>query len=517
MGSAMTDLPPGFVLDHQPSPTTGGDLPAGFVLDQQQAPSVAGDIANAAGSRLVQGGLGLAGFFGDLDSLANQGVNFVNRQIGLPERQRLGKGVVPTTEDIQDFTGLHGYQPKTEWGKTFDRYAGPVLEFVPGAVALGPGGVVKNIATKGFAGGAKAIAGNAVKYGVVPGVASEGAGEAAGAVDPSFEGAGRLAGAILGGGVAAARDIPRPTAPSVEEIKAASGQLYKQTEDAGVVLAQPSFNGLVKNIRKAVDDSAIDKTLHPGATRAMARLEQAAGSSPDLKKLDQLRQIARDAADGGSPGDARVANVIIDKIDNYVDFLGAKDVVGGDPKNVGAALKQARSLWRQQIKGQIIEDAMTRANLSDAASKGNIDSAMRTAFRSIAYSKNKFKKFSPEEQKAIEEVVTAGKGERLLKFLGKFDLESSPRTALLAAFLGNRLGELVGFPGLGTAVGPLVGMAGQAAAGARTVRQAQRASALVRGGSQERWIAGRRAPLLNVYYNSAIQRDEKAKKIPQGY
>jgi hypothetical protein len=92
---------------------------------------------------------------------------------------------LPNSADVLDAIGAENkdgsegwlYQPKTEWGKA----ASNVAAFLPGAVA-GPGSVTANL----------------VRYGVVPGLMSEGAGQVARQVAPDYEGAARFAGGLLG-------------------------------------------------------------------------------------------------------------------------------------------------------------------------------------------------------------------------------------------------------------------------------------------------------------------------------
>lgn len=130
------------------------------------------DLMKSIGSGLVTGTEALLGLPGDLTMLAHEGGGWVGRNIaelvtgkprpaGLP---RLSNPVpLPTTADVaganKAITGFEPYEPTT----TLGRYARTAAEFVPGAVAFGgTGNVVKG----------------AIKYGVVPGLASEAAGQA---------------------------------------------------------------------------------------------------------------------------------------------------------------------------------------------------------------------------------------------------------------------------------------------------------------------------------------------------
>lgn len=133
---------------------------------QALADSTAGDIVQSAGAGLTRGMAGIAGLPGEV----SRGVRWLSSKAGIApddpdyiegrgKYALSGDAVTPTTKDvletIKPVTGeLH--EPKTTAGK----YARTVGEFLPGALA-GPG----------------KMAGNAFWYGVVPGAASESAGQ----------------------------------------------------------------------------------------------------------------------------------------------------------------------------------------------------------------------------------------------------------------------------------------------------------------------------------------------------
>ena len=148
------------------------------------------DLLKSVGSGLVTGTEALAGLPGDLTSLAHEGGGWAGRKIaetirGTPA-QGTGRGgsrtpsvtlrspdlprlsnPVPlwTTADVsaanKAVTGFTPYEPTTTAGK----FARTAAEFVPGAIAFGGGKTAVD------------VLGNVAKYGVAPGLASEGAGQ----------------------------------------------------------------------------------------------------------------------------------------------------------------------------------------------------------------------------------------------------------------------------------------------------------------------------------------------------
>lgn len=163
-----------------------GDLMKGAPQAQPvpaaEKPGVMEDVLNAAGSGLVTGLHGLAGMVGDLDRAIGTGVGMARDAIlgdvSPEQRQKIdaakaGASLLPTTADTMKATGFTPYEPKTVAGE----YARTVGEFVPGAAAGG----VRNL----------------IRYGVVPAVASETAGQAT--KGRSGEPVARAIGAVAGG------------------------------------------------------------------------------------------------------------------------------------------------------------------------------------------------------------------------------------------------------------------------------------------------------------------------------
>lgn len=173
-------------------------------------PNTAMDVARSVGSALVTGTEKFVGFLGDTrDAMPHVGDEVGNLLFGGEEgrkardarvQQRIASSPVaqflqkahppsvpfPTSQQVADtqrpMTGFKPHQPQTTAGE----FAHTAAEFVPGAVALGPGR------------GLQAMGANALKFGVAPGLTSEGAGQLVRNSMPEWEGAARFAGALAG-------------------------------------------------------------------------------------------------------------------------------------------------------------------------------------------------------------------------------------------------------------------------------------------------------------------------------
>jgi hypothetical protein len=129
--------------------------------------AVAKDVAKSAGTGVVKGVLGIGGIVGDLTDLGVKGIkkatDFVSEQVGAEPYHPAGKSVlenIPTsaslTKNLESVTG-ELYKPQTTAG----HYAETIGEFLPATIA-GPGGVARKVGMQA----------------VIPGVASEAAGQA---------------------------------------------------------------------------------------------------------------------------------------------------------------------------------------------------------------------------------------------------------------------------------------------------------------------------------------------------
>ena len=153
-------------------------------LIKKDEPSVLEDVAKSAASGVGRGAAGLPGIFGDIHEIAKAAPFAPKRSMYDALSEMLG-AKFPTSQDTigaatAAVPGL-GYKPETGAGE----YAQRAGEFVPAAVAGGGG-----------------MARNALRYGVIPGVASKGAEDLA-------AGSGHETAASVGGALAGAMAGPR--------------------------------------------------------------------------------------------------------------------------------------------------------------------------------------------------------------------------------------------------------------------------------------------------------------------
>lgn len=290
---------------------------------------------------------------------------------------------------------------------------------------------------------------------------------------------GALVGGPLGGvGAKMAKSAQKAAIPSTEQLKNYSHAAYDLADQAGVIVSPQSWNGAVRDIARKVANEGIDPTLHPQAVAALKRFAEVANDPITFKSMDILRQIAKDAAGSNSPGERRIASIMIDKLDDYMANLKPGDVLKGDAELAIGALQEARSAWGRMRKGEMLEGLIERATIrAGQYSQSGMENALRTEFRQLAMNPKRLRGFSDEERKAIMKVARGGPVENALRLLGKF----APRGVVSAL---PSMGMAAGVDmGAGAALA-IAGEAGKRSAAAMTSANAQRAADLARSGGQ---------------------------------
>jgi hypothetical protein len=153
------------------------------------------DSAKGIGKGLAQGAAAIPGLPGDINSAITSVSGKIANALGADPAQTAAYNakvnasplnVLPTTQGISDFTGVNSLPDATT---PIGKAAQNVAQFVPGALA--PGGEGSALA-------------KIVKFGLAPGLASEGAGQLADAAgaSPAVQGGVRLAASLAAPGIA---------------------------------------------------------------------------------------------------------------------------------------------------------------------------------------------------------------------------------------------------------------------------------------------------------------------------
>ncbi|MEN5106653.1 hypothetical protein [Brucella anthropi] len=357
---------------------------------QSQAPdpSVVEDVTKSGAAGLARGSADLVGLPGSLGDILNQGAGFLLKrgyQLATGEEAKpgtfFGGNAVP--ESVASGQAMRGYASKISDGATDyqaqttpGKYAGTVGEFLPGTVAFGG-----------------ANPSNLLRYGVVPAVASEAAGQAT--KGSAFEPYARVGAAIaapMGVGL-----LSKVVSPNGGAIDALRSKQIQTLEDAGVPLTAGQITGnkrlayaenmnggqaaqnVIDDQAKAFTDAAMRKAGGSGLATpdALAALQDELGqgfnaiSARNSLSLDKgmVTDISKTMDRYGTKLDA-LKKPVFDRVrqDIVNEFKANKGTVSGE--------------WYQQARSDLSQLAQSaRGNdnlLSDAFTglRNSLDDAM---------------------------------------------------------------------------------------------------------------------------------------------
>jgi hypothetical protein len=231
-----------------------------------------------------------------------------------------------------------------------------------------------------------------------------------------------LAAGVGTGAAAGVRPRRFEGVPTAEELANQAKLQYQRAADAGVVVKLESVQTLSKNLAQQAKALGYDPDLHPGVRAVLRRLGEEGSTAKTIEDLEVLRRVVRaPASDYANKDQQRIATQLIKKFDDYVNQLGANDISAGNAPEAISALKNARQLYARNIKSDIIEDIVNKADLSSTQySQSGMENAIRVQFRALAKNKTKMAQFSKEEQDQIRKIVKGDTLQNTLRFVGKF-------------------------------------------------------------------------------------------------
>lgn len=356
-------LPPGVTLDGVPPP------PEGVTLDT--APTwgeTAIDSAKGIGKGLAHGVAAIPGMVGDAATGLNSGIDSLERYLGAsPPTLEPGK-YTPTTQTISDATGISSLpDAKTGIGKA----AQNVAEFLPGAMT--PGGEGSMLA-------------KLIKFGLAPGLASEGAGQLASAAgaSPEVQGGVRLAASLAAPGVTGRITTPLPVTDAAHTANIAALRGEGVTATAGQATARRPLQYLEAQLtsdKNAEQQGQINRAALSRVGINADRLTPGAGGTVDTMLGDIGGRFDRLQAGNTAHADR---DLVTDMQGTARTYLGTPGLYEPSTTNaVEGALRRITDAFRSGNGSLSGADYQTlRSNLSDAA-RGSTDPQKARAIQEI--------------------------------------------------------------------------------------------------------------------------------------
>jgi len=344
----------------------------------------------------------------------------------------------------------------------------------------------------------KTTAAQDITGGALSGAGLELGGEAGEAVDVSLGGTGetgreigKLAGSIAlpvtasiitqtGKSLATtgAKKLLTEAAPTIDGLKTAARQVYKEIDDIGAIIDSRRITRLGNELNAAVRKKGFNATMHPKVSAALKEFNAVKGLDLKVTELDTLRRITQSAANSIDPDEKRLGTILINRIDDTLDSLSAKDFKSGGG-DVGAKFKDARQLWRRAKKAEQLDDAWKNAELSPAG----FENGIRQQFRAMLKSKKKISGFTADEKKVMREVVNGNTLRNFSEKLGMLGIDERRVSGALMPLMGSASGAFAFGGGVGAVAVPVLGTLSKKL-GLRLARNAGRgASAIVKAGN----------------------------------
>jgi len=290
--------------------------------------------------------------------------------------------------------------------------------------------------------------------------------------------------AITTGGVAGLKTPKKEAAPTSEMLKEYAAGGYKTAYDQGVLISQKALKKAGQDIvNKISNQIVIDPQVDTEAVAVINRLQKSFNRPQTLEELDLTRQFIQSSAKGDNRS-ATFAKKALKEFDDYIDTLGAKDIVSGDPQKAVGSLKAARDAWKRKSKTEVIEDLMSDAELrSNNYSQSGLENAIRRKLVNLATS-DEMRFFSKSEQAAIKAAAKGGPVQNVMRWLGKF----SP-SAVVSMGLGSYWGAQTLGP-QGALIAPAVGLVSKKGAEVLSMRQIKELRDMMALGRRPQAIGG---------------------------
>lgn len=477
--------------------TTADDVPvlgAGQVATPEKRDSTFADVANEAMSAVNRGGINAVDMLGfPIREPINAALRMGDVDYQIPTLRSSLADTRATVEGGQMADGLP---------KRIIRAAGE-LALPSGAIGGGVRQVAQSVTPQLTAANANAVLPNIgrqlaqgnvladVGYGAASGTGSELGREVGGDTGALIGGLAAplaIAGGTVGTKVLADKAqqsaLKKAAAPSIDELKTAAREVYKEIDNLGATVNSSRVTGLTRDLSTTIRSEGFNKRIHPKVAAALDEFEKITGTNQPISNLDTLRKVARSAASSIEPDEARLGSIMVGKVDDFLDNLDQSALVGGNADEVGRKFKDARQLWQRARKGDDIEYAFERAKNQASG----FENGLRVQFRSILNNKKKMRGYTQEEKAAIEQVVRGGGLENTAKAIGKFGFSEGQATSMLLSSLGATAGYAAGGAAGGVAV-PLIGQVSKNLAQKLTRNNAEMVSQIVRQGKDSDSIA----------------------------
>ena len=261
-------------------------------------------------------------------------------------------------------------------------------------------------------------------------------------------------------------------APSPGKLQGQASALFQQAEKSGIRFDSDYFDSFADDLLGELISEGADTILSPKVSRVADLLKKSTGEgrAPSIAQMSILRRQFGNAAGSTDAAERRLANIAIDKIDNFVESA---------PGPVGGQLSEARLMWSKLKKSELIDTAIENAQTAQAGVEAGLRAEFKTLWR--ARNSKKMRGFSDAELNAIKAVAQGNFSANVLRRIGSLGGGLDQGRNMLNLMAGAAGGAAVGGP-LGAAAVPLIGYGAARMSKAGTQNRAALARAIIAQG-----------------------------------
>lgn len=275
--------------------------------------------------------------------------------------------------------------------------------------------------------------------------------------------------ALAGTGARSPR-APVVKTPTIPELKAASEAAYNSPEVLGLEIKPGTIRTYSDQTHMFLNSEGFDDIVAP---KTFALLQRVQNFPPNAtvtgQNLNSLRKTLGKLAGSVDPTEKAAASIAIDRLDDFLPKVGAKDILKGDPTAAAAQLEEARGNYSAAKQSEKIDKKIVRAQLrADASNSGmNVENSIRQRMADVVINDREARGLKAPEIEQAKGIAEGTKFQNSLRFVGN------------ALGGGGGLGAVVtGIPSGGVA--PAVGFGLKVLSNRMTLKQADRLSEAIR-------------------------------------
>ena len=233
-----------------------------------------------------------------------------------------------------------------------------------------------------------------------------------------------VAGGATGKGINAVARAWDEKLPTIQEVKQRAQQNYSVLDQSGVTIKPKSVLDMVNGMESSLKDANYIPKTDTKIGNALEMFREIVGTERvPFNKVEKLRSIATNLSKDSDANTRRLASVMVNDIDAYINSLSGKDIIAGAEgldKSVKAVIS-ARQDWRNASKAQVIQDALDIADIRGLNPKKSESELIRTNLENILANKSKRALFTDAEINEMKSVINGGPVDVLASFIGRFN------------------------------------------------------------------------------------------------